>query len=104
MRSKLPDLFEKSHFFTGALRAIQSKASFGMMPHSEAKVNDARLRVFALCDGYSLLLIHEICLLPLTEMEHLVATLKQKGLCKTVHYKEMYIGEEIMNGTISGFP
>lgn len=33
-------------------------------------------------------------------MDHLVATLKQEGLCKEVYYKEMYIPEETMKGSL----
>lgn len=34
------------------------------------------------------------------EMDHLVSTLKGEGLCKAVHYKEMYIAQEVVEGEI----
>lgn len=34
----------------------------------------------------------------MTEMDHLVETMRQEGLCSSVHYKEMYINQEAMEG------
>lgn len=38
---------------------------------------------------------------PVAEMDHLVATLKQSGLCKTAHYKELYLPQAEIEGDLS---
>ena len=41
------------------------------------------------------------CCCPFAEMDHLVATLKQSGLCKTAHYKELYLPQAEIEGELS---
>lgn len=32
------------------------------------------------------------------ELEHLIATMKESGLCSTAHYKEMYLPQSEIDG------
>lgn len=44
------------------------------------------------------------CLLMLAaEMDHLIGTLKDAGLCKDVHYKELYIPQAELEGACAGY-
>ena len=38
------------------------------------------------------------------EMSHIVKTLKDRGLCSSVHYKEMYLPKEEIDGGQQAFP
>lgn len=37
------------------------------------------------------------------EMDHLIGTLKDAGLCKDVHYKELYIPQAELEGACAGY-
>ena len=43
------------------------------------------------------------CLMLAAEMDHLIGTLKDAGLCKDVHYKELYIPQAELEGACAGF-
>ena len=58
----------------------------------------------------AVVLLHDLCIktgfatssskrLGVAEMMHLIATLKELGLCKSAHYKELHLPQKEIDGT-----